>query len=54
VDLATVSARLGHSSVRVTADIYSHALRGRDREAACRWDELMGRAASEDQPKSVN
>jgi Phage integrase family len=29
VDLATVSERLGHSSVRVTADIYSHALRGR-------------------------
>jgi len=55
VDLATVSARLGHSSVRVTADIYSHALRGRDREAACKWDELMGRtAASQDQPQSVN
>jgi integrase len=54
VDLATVSARLGHSSVRVTADIYSHALRGRDREAACRWDELMGRTASQDQPKPVN
>jgi site-specific recombinase XerD len=34
VDLATVSERLGHSSVRVTADIYSHALRGRDQEAA--------------------
>ena len=28
VDLATVSARLGHSSVRTTADIYSHAVRG--------------------------
>ncbi len=55
VDLATVSARLGHSSVRVTADIYAHALRGRDREAACKWDELMGRtAASQDQPKPVN
>ena len=25
IDLATVSERLGHSSVRVTADIYSHA-----------------------------
>ena len=37
VDLATVSERLGHSSVRVTADIYSHALRGRDQEAP-RWD----------------
>ena len=37
VDLPTVSERLGHSSVRVTADIYSHALRGRDQEAAKRW-----------------
>ena len=46
VDLATVSARLDHSSVRVTADVYAHALRGRDREAASRWDELMGRATS--------
>ena len=41
VDLATVSERLGHSSVRVTADIYSHAIRGRDQEAARRWDKLM-------------
>jgi integrase len=43
VDLATVSERLGHSSVRVTADIYSHALRGRDQDAAKRWDEFMCR-----------
>jgi len=43
VDLATVSERLGHSSVRVTADIYSHALRGRDQEAAQRWDDFMRR-----------
>ncbi len=41
VDLATVSERLGHSSVRVTADIYSHALRGRDQNAARRWDAFM-------------
>ena len=43
VDLATVSERPGHSSVRVTADIYSHALRGRDQDAARRWDEFMRR-----------
>jgi integrase len=54
VDLPTVSARLGHSSVRVTADVYSHALRGRDREAACRWDELMGRTSPEANAKPVN
>lgn len=43
LDLATVSERLGHSSVRVTADIYSHALRGRHQDAARRWDEFMRR-----------
>jgi hypothetical protein len=32
-DLATVSERLEHSSVRVMADIYSHELRGRDQDA---------------------
>lgn len=41
MDLATVSERLGHSSVRVTADVYSHAIRGRDQEAARSWDEFM-------------
>lgn len=41
VHLATVSERLGHSSVRVTADVYSHALR--DQEAARRWDDFMNR-----------
>ena len=41
VDLVTVSERLGHSSVRVTAEIYSHALRGRDQDAARRWDDFM-------------
>jgi integrase len=48
MDLATVSERLGHSSVRVTADIYSHALRGRDQEAARRWDDFMRRHGGAD------
>src|SRR5580658_1951358 len=47
VDLATVSARLGHSSVRTTADIYSHAIRGKDHAAAQCWDDIMQRARSE-------
>lgn len=47
VDLATVSARLGHSSVRTTADIYSHAIRGKDHAAALCWDEIMQRGNSE-------
>jgi len=48
VDLATVSERLGHSSVRVTAEIYSHALRGRDDDAARRWEEFQGRNSREE------
>ena len=50
VDLATVSERLGHSSVRVTAEIYSHALRGRDDEAARRWEQFQGRNSQEKRP----
>jgi hypothetical protein len=36
VPLAMVSERLGHSSVRTTAEVYAHALRGQDDEAARR------------------
>ena len=50
VDLATVSERLGHSSVRVTAEIYSHALRGRDDDAARRWEKFQNRNSQEKQP----
>jgi hypothetical protein len=32
---------MGHSSVRTTADIYSHAIRGKDRELAEMWDKIM-------------
>jgi integrase len=45
VPLPVVSERLGHSSVRTTADIYAHALRGQDDEAAQRWDEFQRRGA---------
>lgn len=41
MDLATVSARLGHANVRVTAEIYTHVIRGRDDEAARRWDDFQ-------------
>ncbi len=55
VDLATVSERLGHSSVRVTAEIYSHAIRGRDQDAARRWDKLMGpNGGSREETSGVN
>lgn len=41
VNIPTVSERLGHSSPRVTAETYSHALRGRDDEAAQRWERFQ-------------
>ena len=47
VDIATVSERLGHSSVRTTADIYAHAIRGKDHAAAQVWDDIMQRARAE-------
>ena len=53
VDLATVSERMGHSSVRTTADIYSHAIRGKDQAAAQIWDDIMQRARVE-KSKGVN
>jgi integrase len=53
VDLATVSERMGHSNVRTTAEIYSHALRGKDQAAAQVWDDVMQRARSE-KSKGIN
>jgi integrase len=47
VDIATVSERLGHSSVATTAAIYSHAIRGKDRAAAQVWDDLMQQSRAE-------
>jgi integrase len=53
VPLPVVSARLGHSSVRVTADIYSHAIHGQDDEAARRWEEYRQRGRPSQPTKSV-
>ena len=41
VPLKTVSARLGHSSVRITGDIYSHVLDRMDKEAAEKFDAAL-------------
>lgn len=41
VPLPVVSKRLGHSSVRTTADIYSHAIHGQDDEATRKWEEYQ-------------
>ena len=43
VPLVVVSQRLGHSSVRTTAEIYSHAIRGQDDEAVQKWKEYQER-----------
>jgi integrase len=43
VPLPVVSQRLGHSSVRVTADIYSHAMHDQDDDAVRRWEEYQQR-----------
>ena len=41
----TVSARLGHSNVRTTLEIYAHALRGEDDKAAAAYDEYREKQA---------
>jgi integrase len=53
VPLPVVSARLGHSSVRVTADIYSHAVHGQDDEAARRWEEYHQAKSASQATKTV-
>jgi integrase len=49
MEITVVSERLGHSSPRVTHDIYSHALSGRDKEAARLWDKFQGLDSAEKQ-----
>jgi integrase len=46
MELTAVSERLGHSSPYVTATVYSHAIKGRDKEAARKWDEFQRQGAS--------
>ncbi len=41
VSLPTVSTRLGHANVNITARIYAHALPADDQPAANTWDEVM-------------
>ena len=47
IELIDVSRRLGHANVRVTAEVYAHALPGRDEEAAQRWDAFQKREPAE-------
>jgi integrase len=48
VPLPVISARLGHSSIRTTADIYAHMIHGQDDEAARRWSERKKRQAAQE------
>jgi integrase len=49
VPLPVVSKRLGHSSVKVTAEVYAHALEKDELAAADAWDKLMERPQTEPQ-----
>jgi integrase len=37
-----VSERLGHASVSITLDVYSHVVKGMQEEAAEKFDEVLG------------
>lgn len=43
VDLKTVSERLGHSTIAITADLYTHAVSHADADAAARVETLLQR-----------
>lgn len=47
VDLKTVSQRLGHSSITVTADVYSHVTKKMQREAMNKLEQMMGNEQGE-------
>ena len=46
VHLRIVSARLGHSRIGITADLYSHVTPGLDAQAAAQFGEAISRARS--------
>jgi integrase len=52
--LATISERMGHSSVRTTADIYSHAIRGKDEWVAKMCDKIEQPACEASKSKVMN
>lgn len=43
VDLKTVSERLGHSTIAITVDLYTHAVSRADADAAARVETLLQR-----------
>ncbi len=53
MEITAVSARFGHSSPRVTQDIHAQATRGRDDEAALRWEQFQEAEVPKEQPGVV-
>ena len=53
VPLPAVSARLGHSSIRTTQEIYAHMITGQDEEAAQKWEEFQRQNAPAKQARDV-
>ena len=53
VAVKVVSERLGHSSVNITQDIYSHVLPEMQQEAAAAIDRVFAKAAEDEQKKAV-
>jgi len=53
IPLPAVSARLGHSSIRTTQEIYSHCLNGQDDEATRKWEEYRKLARAANPPVKV-
>ena len=53
VPLPVVSARLGHSSIRTTQEIYAHMITGQDEEAAQKWEEFQRQNAPAKQAGDV-
>lgn len=47
-----VSERLGHSSVVITLDIYSHVLPGLQEEAAMKFEEGLRRTTEQPSPRT--
>lgn len=48
-DIKTVQNRLGHSSVNLTLDIYSHAIEAKDQDAASTFEGLIANPSNEKQ-----
>ena len=52
IHLKVISERLGHSSISVTGDLYSHVLPGLQEEAVIKWEENFDAAKPEDWQKN--